>query len=194
MWSNVLEDWKIWLPAISLSVVLVVGGTVAVVNALGAVGPEGPQGPEGPTGPRGPTGPVGPPGPQGPLGPAGPQGPDGPVGPEGPRGPEGPQGPEGSQGPAGEDGVSGYEVVSRTYFASFSSEEAKTYTIDCPAGKRVLGGGVVENDDITSTQLDLWLAFSGPRDQDTWEVQLMTDDYGAPNAEFTVKAVCTDIG
>ena len=196
MWNNILEHWKTVLPISILSFLVITGGAAAIVSAIGPVGPEGPAGPAGPPGPRGPAGPEGPQGPEGPRGPQGPAGPEGPQGPagsQGPVGPEGPAGPEGPQGPAGEDGVSGYEVVSETYFTLFFGGESKTYTIDCPSGKRVLGGGVIEYGGITATQPDLWLAFSGPRDEDTWEVQLMADDDGgAPNAEFTVKAVCAE--
>lgn len=195
MSSEMFDEWKHWLPVLTISLLVVIGGTVAVVNAIGATGPQGPRGPAGPQGPQGVAGPSGPAGPQGPEGPAGPPGPAGPEGPEGPRGPEGPQGPTGPQGPAGEDGVSGYEIVSRTHFDSFSNGQSRTYTMDCPAGKRVIGGGVVEYSGITATQGDLWVAFSGPRDENTWEVQMMLDDdssSAAPNAEFTVSAICVE--
>jgi Collagen triple helix repeat (20 copies) len=75
-------------------------------------------------------------GPQGPAGPPGPAGPAGPQGPPGPQGPAGPTGPAGPQGPAG---VSGYEVVNGPLvFGAVSTYNAEA---NCPAGKRVLGGG-----------------------------------------------------
>ena len=54
-----------------------------------------------------------------------------------PQGPAGPAGPAGPQGPAG---ASAYQTVFTT--SAVDSAPTKTLTASCPAGKRVLGGGV----------------------------------------------------
>jgi hypothetical protein len=48
----------------------------------------------------------------------------------------GPKGDTGTQGPAG---ISGYQVVSGV--TAFDSSASKQINVDCPAGKRVIGGG-----------------------------------------------------
>lgn len=93
------------------------------------------------------------------AGPAGPAGPPGPPGPEGPpgrpgetpapavvraaaaaAGEAGPAGPQGPPGPAGIDGISGYEVVSKRVVLEPQARAQRT--VECPAGKVVLSGGV----------------------------------------------------
>jgi hypothetical protein len=89
-------------------------------------------------GPRGAAGPAGPGGPAGSAGPAGPQGPKGEQGPTGPSGPAGPAGPAGARGPSG---VSGWEYrTARMDVRSGGNWE--TWAVNCPAGKKPLGGGV----------------------------------------------------
>jgi hypothetical protein len=73
-------------------------------------------------------------GPRGIAGPAGPQGAQGPVGPAGPQGLQGIPGLEGPSGP-----ISGLERVQVN--APFDTTATKEVQADCPAGKKVLGGG-----------------------------------------------------
>lgn len=97
----------------------------------------------------GPIGPVGPPGPQGPQGPPGAQGPQGETGDQGPQGPQGvpgPTGPTGETGPPGPAGISGYEIV----------RKSGAGRVDCPAGKKVLGGGIIPNDGPVMQSSPLW--------------------------------------
>jgi len=54
-------------------------------------------------------------------------------------GPRGPQGPTGATGATGAPGVSGREVVSAQ--SPMNSDELKTVTAYCPAGKVAVGGG-----------------------------------------------------
>lgn len=61
-------------------------------------------------------------------------------GPQGPPGPQGPQGPMGPQGEQGEPGIAGYEVVELSI--ERDSPGFATTRVDCPSGKRVLGGGL----------------------------------------------------
>ena len=70
-----------------LSVILVVGTNIGIMQAHAAIFPINIVGKQGPPGPRGP------PGPKGATGPAGPQGPRGATGPQGPQGLEGLPGP-----------------------------------------------------------------------------------------------------
>lgn len=55
------------------------------------------------------------------------------------RGPRGPQGETGATGATGSPGVSGWETVSSTSVNDSSNQ--KTVVVNCPAGKKVVGGG-----------------------------------------------------
>ena len=116
-------------------------GETGETGATGPVGPKGATGATGPTGPKGATGATGATGAKGATGATGATGPKGATGAQGDTGPKGATGP---QGPAGADGVSGWERV----------ESAQVYvpvkgvaveTAKCPAGKRVVGGGVTSD-------------------------------------------------
>jgi hypothetical protein len=100
----------------------------------------GPQGAAGAKGDKGDKGEPGAPGPAGPKGDAGPQGDAGPKGDTGPAGPAGPMGREGPRGPAGPSGVSGWSY--HTQGQTIGAEDYATWSVECPAGKRALGGGV----------------------------------------------------
>ena len=111
-------------------------------------------------GPQGPQGEQGPAGPQGEQGLAGPQGEQGPKGDTGDTGPTGPVGPKGDTGLQGPPGLTGYQIV---YSPVYNYVSDSTVTVDCPGGKKVLGGG--------------WLVLDGyvvparasyPQDSDTW--------------------------
>ena len=93
--------------------------------SVGQVGPQGPKGDPGPTGLKGD------PGLQGPKGVAGPKGATGATGPTGPIGPA---------GPAGPPGISGWQAVTNTF--PFGAGVGAEISVDCPAGKKALGGGV----------------------------------------------------
>jgi hypothetical protein len=101
----------------------------------GIPGAQGLQGLPGAIGPQGDTGPQGLQGLPGAQGPAGGPGPKGDQGLPGPKGDTGPQGPQGVPGA----GISGYEVAYAE--SAFDSSSHKALTVDCPAGKTVLGGG-----------------------------------------------------
>lgn len=97
------------------------------------------RGAAGPSGAPGPVGPPGEPGAQGPPGPKGEIGDAGLAGATGPQGPAGQPGPTGSMGPAGPDGVKG--LVTITDHSEWNSNSPKFLEAECPAGKRLLGGG-----------------------------------------------------
>lgn len=91
-----------------LSVILVVGTNIGIMQAHAAIFPINIVGKQGPPGPRGP------PGPKGATGPAGPQGPRGATGPQGPQGLEGLPGPAGlpgAEGPAGPGHITIYNIL-----------------------------------------------------------------------------------
>ncbi len=71
----------------------------------------------------------------------GPQGQQGPAGPKGAAGPEGPVGAQGPAGPAGPSGIGGLQYLTSAGVGVPANSTA-TGTVDCPAGKRALGGGV----------------------------------------------------
>lgn len=83
---------------------------------------------------------VGSPGPPGSNGAKGDPGAKGATGTTGPTGAKGPSGPPGSTGPAGPAGVSGWQAVTKT--VSWGAGVDSGLSVDCPAGKKVLGGGV----------------------------------------------------
>ena len=71
----------------------------------------------------------------------GPRGEQGPAGPKGDIGPEGPAGPQGPAGPTGATGISGLQYLTSAGIGVPANSQA-TGIVDCPAGKRALGGGV----------------------------------------------------
>ncbi len=73
-------------------------------------------------------------------------------GPQGPAGPAGPQGPLGPVGPRGADGVTGIEY--RTVPMSLPAGALRQWTAECPAGKKVIGGGVSSSDPYYSRVLE----------------------------------------
>jgi hypothetical protein len=88
-------------------------------------------------GPQGAPGPKGDKGEPGAPGPAGPKGEPGPTGATGPAGPAGPQGPPGPTPPGA---ISGYSY--HTAGHTIGPDDWATWGVECPPGKRALGGGV----------------------------------------------------
>jgi len=76
----------------------------------------------------------------GPAGPRGPKGDTGNPGVEGAAGPEGAPGPQGVQGAQGNPGLSNVEQVQATSTVT-GSQSPKSMTVNCPAGKVVVGSG-----------------------------------------------------
>jgi Collagen triple helix repeat (20 copies) len=93
-----------------------------------------------PAGPSGPQGPKGDPGPQGPKGDTGLPGAQGPKGDTGAQGAQGIQGIQGQKGDKGDPGLSGYERVNGPWVNVGAG--SATGTLNCPAEKKVLGGGL----------------------------------------------------
>jgi hypothetical protein len=157
-------------------------GAPGAPGAAGQPGAPGAPGAEGPQGPVGATGATGPVGPQGETGPTGPVGVTGATGPQGPTGPRGDTGPT---GPAGPSGVSGYERVSSTL--EIPANTIRFVTVSCPAGKRVLGGGITNEIPLLLLQ-NVRMSESGPTTETSWGATIVNGHTAA--LTFTWWAVC----
>jgi hypothetical protein len=125
--------------------------------------------------------PAGPPGPKGDRGERGPKGETGPQGPAGTRGPAGPAGPPGLRG------VVGWEQ--RTTPVTVKGPGLASVRVNCPAGKRALGGGVL----VSNANLDTQVRQSGPDGQATGWVATVLNNGGAPIIA-TVAVICGAVG
>ena len=138
----------------------------AVSSLAGRPGPAGPQGAQGDKGERGPAGAAGPqglPGSKGDKGDPGPIGSPGPQGLPGPKGDKGDQGPIGAPGPSGPQGPSGISGYSyHTEGHTIVPDDYEKWTVDCPAGKRALGGGVTGSGPYQGNQQHGSVVQSGP--------------------------------
>ncbi len=103
-----------------------------------------------------------------------------------PAGPTGPQGPAGPAGPAGPPGLTAIERVEAT--SDNNSTNAKTMTIACPSGKRLLGGGVRLNPILT--QLAVQQAF--PDNDNVFRANAREMTATAQNWSITVFGVCAN--
>jgi hypothetical protein len=132
-----------------------------------------------------------------------PRGPRGRRGDEGPRGPRGQKGARGSRGPAGKtgrSGVSGYEVVSQVFKdvavpnSGGQRGLSAVQTVQCPDGKRVVGGGsdLGTNDGQSAAQRQVTLSLSGPNGNGSgWSVQLFNTSTAADaSIDLRIFAVC----
>jgi hypothetical protein len=134
-------------------------------------------------GPIGPVGLVGPAGPVGPVGPVGPMGPQGLQGEQGSQGLPGQQGIQGIQGPAG---ISGLEIVQVN---TAPQDTARIdVIIECPAGKKVLGGGYA----TAGNNLNTSIVANGPATSSHWAVTAVTNDYPAIRVGWSIQgyAIC----
>jgi hypothetical protein len=104
----------------------------------GPTGPKGTDGQPGATGTDGQPGATGADGATGDHGRQGPQGPIGATGPLGAVGPTGTTGTTGTTGPAAGDSV---EVVEQHFTLPANTLNPSVLTAECPAGKKVVGGG-----------------------------------------------------
>jgi hypothetical protein len=120
---------------------------------------------------------------RGPAGPSGEAGRRGPIGPIGATGPKGATGPAGPQGPSG---IGGWEVVvSPTQ--TVPGDTGDGTHVDCPAGKRVLGGGG------SSATFSMDLVSSAPTDLGAGWAVLYQNRNTAPRTYY-VWAVCAQVG
>jgi hypothetical protein len=113
------------------------------------------------------------------------------TGAQGTQGLQGIQGIQGIQGVPGPSGVSGYQIVSVTIpdvadgDSGFFSDAV--YPIACPAGKKVIGGGVTTSFGNNSGPR---LAYSGPSADGThWHADIKNTT-GSDNMDITGYAIC----
>jgi hypothetical protein len=102
----------------------------------------------------------------GPAGPQGAAGPKGDRGEQGPVGPTGPKGETGLAGPPGPVGISGWEYRVTDPGTRIPANSAGFADVDCPDGKKALGGGASATnggtDLVSSTPTDPgtgWVAY-----------------------------------
>src|SRR5215207_1883051 len=138
-------------------------------------------------GPAGPQGPKGDPGQAGPKGDSGEQGPAGRTGTTGPKGETGPAGPQGPPGPQGPRGISGWEYVTKG--ASISPGLWGYLVVDCPAGKKALGGGVTSGGPVVAT---VSVMESGPAGQATGWLASVRNNGNVTTTEY-VWAICANV-
>lgn len=179
----------------SASFAVVVYSQDVIEGRPGPAGPTGPAGPEGPTGPQGPagsTGPQGPVGPTGPTGAAGPTGPQGPIGLTGATGPQGPAGPTGAAGPQGAPGVSGYQILTGSANSGNLAAGAQlSARAVCPAGTKVLGGGVQQTTQLASGPT---VTSSYPDTQGSWSAEVRNNlVFSLGSVNLVVYAICATV-
>ena len=140
------------------------------VSSLGRPGPAGPAGPAGGQGERGE------------------KGEKGERGPAGPNGPAGPRGEQGAAGPAGGSGVSGFQYIARRADTDILKDKYLRWSVDCPNGKRALGGGV-----STSAPYETRVIESAPTGEATgWGVGVKNE--GGPTMSGYVWVTCAYAG
>jgi hypothetical protein len=107
------------------------------------------------------------------------------AGAQGPQGPPGPQGSAGPPGPPGPAGVSGWEIVRVARVAQPSTD--LIWTVNCSAGKKVVGGGVTKQIIGDSEVIE-----SGPTDDGLgWTSGIDNlDDFPEP---VTFYAICVSV-
>ena len=167
----------------------VAGPPVGGAGAVGAAGPAGPVGPPGPQGPKGDTGaggPAGEPGLKGDTGAVGPKGDTGAVGPKGDTGAVGPQGPP---GPADSQVIG---PVTATTPASAPLGTVATATATCPAGTKVMGGGMSISVSVAGQRSRVSTDSNYPSAPDAWTGSLViASGLVGATATVNVYAVCT---
>lgn len=130
------------------------------------------------------------------------RGPRGPRGPQGPRGQKGQRGAKGDKGATGPAGVSGYETVSQT-FKEVAVPESETgrglsavETVNCPANKRVIGGGsdLGTNPAQSSQQRLVTVSLNAPNGTGKgWSIQLFNNSNADTSIDLEVYAVCAAV-
>jgi hypothetical protein len=169
-------------------------GPIGLTGPQGPTGPSGPQGPVGQTGPQGPTGQTGPEGPAGQTGPQGPTGAQGATGPQGVTGPSGPQGPAGPIGPQGVPGVSNYQVLTGTAsIANLGAGRLISARASCPAGTRVLAGGVQQTTTATLA-ISMTQVSSYPDTSASWFAEFRNNEsFSIGAVTLVVYAICATV-
>ena len=119
------------------------------------------------------------------AGPKGDKGDSGPRGTTGLKGDTGPRGPSGPAGSAGPSGVSGWEVLISPG-VQLPANLTRKGSVRCPAGKKVLGGGVSATDGI------IYVYESAPLDGGVGWAGAVSNRSGYPRTMY-VWAICADV-
>jgi hypothetical protein len=101
--------------------------------------------------------------------------------------PQGAKGDKGDKGDAGAPGLSGVQIVSaqkNVVNASFGAQ-----SVSCPAGKRVLGGGVRTN--VVTAGAGPYVYNTQPNGNNGWEAEMAA--LPAKSWTMTVFAVCANV-
>lgn len=126
-----------------------------------------------------------------------------PRGPKGAKGAKGARGDTGAAGPAGAPGLSGYEVVSETFKEVFVVNSggqrglSKFQVVNCPAGKKALGGGgdLGTNEGQNGNERQMIISASIPTASgDGWRVQVFNNSTSIDNnIDVQVYAICANV-
>ena len=119
------------------------------------------------------------------VGPAGPKGERGEQGARGPAGQKGEQGAQGARGPSGPPGLSGWEIAI-SGAVDLPANGTRKGSVRCPAGKKVLGGGVSHSDGI------LYLYESAPLDGGVGWAGAVSNRSSYPRTMY-VWAICASV-
>ncbi|MDQ3644092.1 MAG: hypothetical protein M3356_01080, partial [Actinomycetota bacterium] len=99
----------------------------------------------------------------------------------------GPPGATGATGPAGTPGISGLEVVTAT--SASSSTSPKSVAANCPAGKKVIGGG----GRTIPFDTDLAIQESRRSASDMWAVTATETDATSASWAVEAQAICATV-
>jgi hypothetical protein len=115
------------------------------------------------------------------------------MGRQGPEGAQGPEGKQGSPGAPGANGVSGYQPVSTGLVSSSLGGDASIFrTVECPAGKRAVGGGG-NLSNTSATVVEYFQVLGSNRDSNNermWRVHIRNTDAVAHTLTTVTSAVC----
>ena len=103
--------------------------------------------------------------------------------------PTGPQGPAGAAGPQGPPGSSALQQISSA--GPSNSTGSKSFQVDCPSGKRAVGGGGT----LTGTTTNTFLSTSRPSDAGTGWIATGRESTGGNAGNWAVQAwvVCATV-
>ena len=166
--------------------------TKALESLASRPGPQGAPGPKGDKGEPGAPGPEGTKGESGAKGDPGPKGATGPAGPAGPQGAPGPMGPQGPSGPTLPGAISGYSY--HTAGHTIGPDDWATWGVDCPSGKRALGGGVAASGQLVGNIRHSAVVSSAPSGAagTGWSVTY-SNDFGEGKVTAYVWVICATV-
>ncbi len=106
-------------------------------------------------------------------------------------GPAGPKGDAGAKGDPGAAGVAGYQRVQQQVNPPGGNGDTRTYTVPCPGGKHVLGGGF--NFSRGADTEDVSVIESAASSDSVWEFKLRNRTGQSAKGTTTLSAVCATV-